>query len=70
MEWISVEINRGRNFPDDNIHFRETTFACDTNFMAAVPTNHGWWIHQCYISEYGTLYVVGDEDNGRLDRNK
>lgn len=34
----------------------------DSNFMAAVPTNNGWWIQHCCIDDDGDLMlIVGDD---------
>jgi len=41
----------------------EATEDGNKEFLAAVPTNKGWWIRHCVLQDETGLCVVGDDDN-------
>ena len=59
-EWISVE-DKPLYTKDDNGNLTCTEEG-NSEFIAAVPTNTGWWIRHCVVEDSG-LAVVGDCDN-------
>lgn len=60
MEWISVD---DRPLIDQSPIGWGATVDGDKEFIAAVPTNHGWWIRHCVLQDETGLCVVGDDDN-------
>lgn len=60
MNWINV---KEKPLFIQTEHGWECTKAGEKQFLAAVPTNKGWWIRHCIVEEGFGLCVVEDEDN-------
>lgn len=59
-KWLDVE-----EYPlfikSPNGYWLSTAYA-DKQFLAAVPTNHGWWIRLCcLVDDVGLAVVTGDD---------